>query len=176
MGTVLGGRVALMSIHPEFADAILSGQKAVEFRKRPVAPDVSHVLIYATLPIGSLLGWFEVKGQSTTSPKELWRQFKGVSGISKDRFFDYYHQRSSGTGIMVSGPERFTKPIPLSNLGCDLRPPQSFQYLSVSQSQLFFEIVADQKNLRVSDRSEAAPHDGSTPSVALLAHNQSAMG
>lgn len=141
MGAIPGGRVALMSIRPEFANAILAGEKAVEFRKRPVADDVSFVLIYATLPVGSLLGWCVVTGQSTASPKKLWDQFEGVSGISKDRFFDYYDQRNCGTGIMVSEPVRFNKPIPLTDLGDHLRPPQSFQYLTGTQAQRFFELT-----------------------------------
>ena len=155
MGTVYGGRVALMSIRPEFANAILAGEKAVEFRKRPIADDVSFVLIYATLPIGSLIGWCAITGQSTTSPQELWNQFEGVSGISKDRFFDYYRQRDSGTGIMVSEPVRFDEPIPLTDLGDHLRPPQSFQYLTDVQSQRFFELMGDSSPMPHDHRVEA---------------------
>lgn len=143
MGEIAPGRVALMSIRPEFADAILSGDKAVEFRKRPVAEDVSHVLIYATLPVGSLLGWFVVQGQSTTSPKQLWDQFKGVAGISEDRFFDYYAQKDSGTGIMVGSAEKFDAPLPLTEFGAVLRPPQSFQYLTEEQADTFFKMVSN---------------------------------
>lgn len=131
-----------MSIRPEFADAILSGEKAVEFRKRPVAEDVSHVLIYATLPVGSLLGWFHVQGQSTTSPEELWERFKGVAGISEARFFDYYAQRESGTGILVGGAEKFSRPLPLADLGDVCRPPQSFQYLTDKQTAAFFSMAS----------------------------------
>jgi predicted transcriptional regulator len=137
------GRVALMSIRPEFATAILSGDKAVEFRKRPVADDVSHVLIYATLPVGSLLGWFLVEGQSTTSPQELWDQFKGIGGITEDRFFEYYAQRESGTGILVGSAEKFSPPLPLAELGDVSRPPQSFQYLTDDQAATFFRMVTE---------------------------------
>ena len=142
MGKNAPGRVALMSIRPEFADAILSGEKAVEFRKRPVADDVSHVLIYATLPVGALLGWFAVRGQSTMSPKGLWSQFRAVGGISKTRFFEYYAQRELGTGILVDSARRFREPIPLANLGPALRPPQSFQYLTDAQADTFFKMVS----------------------------------
>ena len=131
-----------MSIRPEYADAILSGEKSVEFRKRPVADDVTHVLIYATLPVGSLLGWFAVRGQSTMSPNNLWSEFKKVAGISKDRFFEYYARRDFGTGIMVEVASRFEEPLPLANLGAALRPPQSFQYLTEDQAAAFFEMVS----------------------------------
>lgn len=131
-----------MSIRPEFADAILSGKKAVEFRKRPVAADVTHVLIYATLPVGSLLGWFAVRRQSTMSPKGLWAEFRKVAGISKDKFFEYYAQRDLGTGIVVETARRFEEPLPLTNLGAAIRPPQSFQYLTEDQTATFFKMVA----------------------------------
>lgn len=144
MGKNSLGRVALMSIRPEFADAILSGEKVVEFRKRPVADDVSHVLIYATMPVGSLLGWFAVRGQTTMSPEGLWSTFRAVGGISKSRFFEYYEQRERGTGILVDTAARFSKPFPLTELGTSLRPPQSFQYLTASQADTFFEMVRTQ--------------------------------
>lgn len=38
MATGTNGRIALMSIHPQYARAILDGTKEVEFRKRPLAP------------------------------------------------------------------------------------------------------------------------------------------
>jgi predicted transcriptional regulator len=143
MGEVAPGRVALMSIRPEFANAILSGSKSVEFRKRPVAEDVSHVLIYATLPVGSLLGWFAIRGQATKTPTELWKKFSRVGGISKEKFFDYYNQKQFGTGIMVGATEKFEEPLPLAELGKTVRPPQSFQYLTDAQAAKFFTIAGE---------------------------------
>lgn len=142
-----------MSIRPEFADAILSGNKAVEFRKRPVARDVSHILIYATMPVGSLLGWFAVGGQETMSPERLWSTFCDVGGISETGFFEYYDQREHGTGILVETASRFPAPIPLAELSTSIRPPQSFQYLTAVQADKFFVMVAAQ-----TDESNAALH------------------
>ncbi|MGM7777434.1 hypothetical protein ACSVHC_15640 [Arthrobacter sp. KNU-44] len=144
MGKNAPARVALMSIRPEFADAILSGGKVVEFRKRPVADDVSHVLIYATMPVGSLVGWFTVREQQTMSPRRLWSAFRAVGGISKSRFFEYFDQREHGTGILVDTAARFPEPVPLTELGASLRPPQSFQYLTAAQAETFFKIVGTQ--------------------------------
>lgn len=132
-----------MSIRPEFAGAILSGDKVVEFRKRPVADDVSHVLIYATMPVGALLGWFAVRGQKTMSPKRLWSTFREVGGITKSRFFEYYDQREHGTGILVESVGQFPMPVSLADLDTRLRPPQSFQYLTTTQSDTFFQMITD---------------------------------
>lgn len=130
-----------MSIRPEFAEAILSGEKVVEFRKRPIADDISHVLIYATMPVGALLGWFAVRGQKTMSPEGLWSTFRTVGGISKSRFFDYFDQREHGTGILVDSAFRFPEPVPLVELDTTLRPPQSFQYLTAGQTDTFFNMI-----------------------------------
>ncbi|OFI37102.1 hypothetical protein BIU82_08305 [Arthrobacter sp. SW1] len=139
MGPNRRGRVALMSIRPEFAHAILEGTKTVEFRKRPVASDVSHVLIYATMPIGALLGWFVVEGQYTTEPHNLWRRFRSSGAISKDRFFEYFSAKESGTGIRVGSVVKFEQPLLLSTLDGVGRAPQSFQYLSEEQATVFFD-------------------------------------
>lgn len=130
MGSPAVGRVALMSIHPEYADAIVAGTKKVEFRKRPIAGDVTHVLVYATAPVSAVVGAFTVTGQDTHEPRKLWRLFKKVAGISKSGFFAYYAEREHGTGIRVG--EVLVPEAPLS-LQDDLgvaRPPQSYQYLA----------------------------------------------
>lgn len=122
------GRVALMSIRPEFADRIMDGTKRVEFRKRPLAPDVSHVIIYSTAPVSAVVGAFAVDGQDITDPEELWAQFGEVAGISRERFAEYFEGCSVGTGIRVKDVVLRDRPGRLEELGIP-RPPQSFQYL-----------------------------------------------
>jgi predicted transcriptional regulator len=128
------GRVALMSLHPEFASAILTGRKTVEFRKRRVAPDVTHVLIYATHPVGAVVGIFEIAGQTTAAPTELWHQFRDVGGLTCGRFFDYFAGCTAGTGIRVGSVRSFDRSMPLRETVGLGRPPQSVQYLDDVQA------------------------------------------
>ena len=132
MGTTAAGhvgRVALMSIHPKYASQILAGAKRVEFRKRPIAPDVTHVLVYATAPVSAIVGAFAVNEQVTLAPQMLWRRFRHVAGIGWADFTAYYTGRQSGTGIAVGDVLVADEPMCLqSRLGL-FRPPQSFQYL-----------------------------------------------
>jgi predicted transcriptional regulator len=137
------GRVALMSLHPEFAAAILSGEKTVEFRKRPIADDVTHVVIYVTKPVAAVVGIFRVGGQVTTSPDSLWRAFRSVAGISRGRFFDYFGSRLSGTGIKVDTVHAFDAQLPLAESVGVSHPPQSFQYLSAEQADRVFALVGN---------------------------------
>ena len=73
--------VILMSIHPKFAQLILSGKKKVEFRKTRFNHQISHVVIYATSPIKKVVGYFEVQNIKVAPPKDLWESYSEVSGI-----------------------------------------------------------------------------------------------
>lgn len=129
------GRVALMSIHPEYAEAILAGRKTVEFRKRPIGDDVTHVIVYATAPLGAVVGAFTVTGQDTTSPRRLWETFSRAAGITRVNFFQYYAGRRQGTGIRVGDVFVAEEPLPLAESLGVARPPQSYQYVPVETAR-----------------------------------------
>ncbi|HEX5542501.1 MAG TPA: ASCH domain-containing protein [Micromonospora sp.] len=118
-----------MSIHPEYARAILAGTKTVEFRKRRLADDVTHVLVYATAPVGKLVGAFTVAGQDTVAPTTLWRRFAAVAGIPRAKFFAYFATARQGTGIRVGSVLAPPAPLNLCDTLGVARPPQSFQYV-----------------------------------------------
>lgn len=135
MGSPAVGRVALMSIHPEYADAILAGTKKVEFRKRPIADDVTHIIVYATAPVSAIVGAFIVENQATAAPSSLWRRFAKVGGITRHGFFSYFAGRAHGVGIEVGEVLAPAEPMSLvDDLGV-ARPPQSFQYLPAAAAQ-----------------------------------------
>jgi predicted transcriptional regulator len=122
-------RVALLSIHPEFAEAIMSGRKRVEFRKVPFGSDVRTVVVYATRPVARVVGTFDVIGIEQRAPSRLWDMFGQVGGISRRRFSEYFQGHRTGYAIRVGTVRRFATPVPLSHLGNGLVPPQSFRYL-----------------------------------------------
>ena len=129
MGSDGTSPVALMSIEPEFAFKLLSGEKQVEFRKIAFSSPITHVLIYATNPIKQLVGFFEVDVVEVGSPSSLWERYKKVGGITRSRFRDYYEGHAQGVAIKVKAIQRFADPISLPMLDPTLKPPQSFQYL-----------------------------------------------
>ena len=75
-----------MSVRPQFAAAILNGSKRVEFRKRPLVADIGTVVIYATAPVGAVVGEFGVVGQVVGTPEDLWARFAEVAGIDREGF------------------------------------------------------------------------------------------
>lgn len=129
-----GYRLALLSVHPEFAQAILDGTKTVEFRKRPLAPDVTHVAVYATQPVRRVVAVFSIEEQVLDAPRRLWNKFKNVAGISQEKFLAYYEGHERGVGIMVTGLVGLVEHETLEVAFGISRPPQSFQYFEVAEA------------------------------------------
>ncbi len=123
-------RVALMSIHPRYAEAILSGRKQAEFRKRPLAADIDVVLMYATAPVSAIVGWFTVRDTVRTAPDDIWRRLHAVGEICWPDFADYYAGRDEGVALLIGRVGRLEKPVALSAIRPALATPQSFNYIS----------------------------------------------
>jgi predicted transcriptional regulator len=123
-------RLALMSIHPRYAEAILAGRKQAEFRKRPLAADVDVVLMYATAPVSAIVGWFTVSGTVKSAPDDIWRCLHNVGEIGWPDFADYYAGRDEGVAFLIGKVGRLPKPVSLSEIKPGLSTPQSFNYVS----------------------------------------------
>lgn len=122
-------RVALLAIHPEHAVAILEGRKRVEFRKRMLDPSIEHVLLYATSPLQSIVGFFRVASMDQGSPTAIWNKHGDRGGVPRRLFREYYSGSRKAVAILVASATAFEQPVPLEDLGADTAPPQSFTYL-----------------------------------------------
>lgn len=122
------GAVALISIHPRFANAILDGSKQVEFRKVGFKREITHVLLYATSPIQQIIGYVEVSEIEERSPAALWRSYREVAGIERAEFFAYYRGKKTGVAVKLRRPQRLARPLALGALHQGAAPPQSFLY------------------------------------------------
>lgn len=122
--------VALLSIKPRFAEAILAGTKRVEFRRRRLADTVRHIVVYSTQPVGTVVGSCGVSGQLSATPDELWSAVGDVGGISREEFDTYFEGAVQAVAILLEKPSRLSphRAVSLNDLGA-ARPPQSFQYL-----------------------------------------------
>lgn len=120
---------ALMSIHPEFAELILTGEKRVEFRRRPLAREATHIVIYATSPISAVVGVAEISRVAHGSPSALWSAFGSVGGIGRTEFFGYFDGTGRGVAYVLRRARACLQPVPLGKSGLPGRPPQAFQYL-----------------------------------------------
>ncbi|MFD4325062.1 ASCH domain-containing protein [Nocardioides sp. NPDC058538] len=151
------GRVALFSIHPTYAEAILDGSKQVEFRRQALRSDVSHVIIYATSPRKRIVGVFEVDGVDAVSPRQAWAQYRTVGGIDKASFDRYYEGAARAYVIRVRTAHATARPFALAEIDDELRPPQSYQYLRGAQlEQAHRLLTADQSRPGMQWRLAAA--------------------
>ncbi|MGP6443888.1 ASCH domain-containing protein [Rahnella aceris] len=120
----------ILSIKPEYAELILSGEKKYEFRKSIFKnKQVSTVIIYATMPVGKVIGEFEVGDVISLSPTELWDKTKKHAGITHGFFKDYFHKRDKGFAISVKHPKRYSSPLDLDDILPGAVAPQSYRYV-----------------------------------------------
>lgn len=120
----------LLSIKPEYAQKILSGEKKFEFRKVGFTDSsVRSVVIYATKPVGKLVGEFEILRILVDSPSQIWEHTKKHAGIDRHFFDSYYQGKKQAFAIAVGKVESYAEPKCLSELGVGITPPQSFRYI-----------------------------------------------
>lgn len=126
-------RAVLLAIHPEYASSILDGTKMVEFRKQCFSRHVQCIYLYSTSPIKAIVGSVHVENIVSDSIQHLWAKYNGNGGISRERFFEYFKNSSTGCAICLVRPFRAKSPIPLQKISMELKPPQSFKYLDKIQ-------------------------------------------
>lgn len=122
-------RIALLSVHPRHAEAILDGRKTVELRRSFPITDVTHIVLYATSPVQRIVGWFSVAGVRSASPKEIWDHDGASAAVPQEEFRRYFEGTDQAIAILVGISHRLIEPIALEKLPSHSRPPQSFRYL-----------------------------------------------
>ncbi|HTD09529.1 MAG TPA: hypothetical protein VK680_11615 [Solirubrobacteraceae bacterium] len=121
-------RDVLMSIRPAYAEAILSGSKLYELRRRrPSFGAGSQVVVYSSSPDQRLLGTFMAGAIHEAEPAVLWKLVRGKAGVDREAFVAYFEGCSIAFAIEVRSPQRL-EPAPLR-----FRPPQSYLFLRHSQ-------------------------------------------
>lgn len=119
----------LLSIKPEYAEQILEGLKLYEFRRVPVRRPVTNLILYATLPVGKVLGECRVDGILTDTVPELWRRTAPFAGLSEADYARYFRGARYAVALQVSHPVRYEEPMLLTAIAPIRVPPQSFCYV-----------------------------------------------
>jgi predicted transcriptional regulator len=121
----------LLSIKPEYVDKIFNGEKRYEYRKvifRDV--NVDTVVVYATQPVGRIVGEFRIDNVTSGEPGSIWEKTREYAGISRSAYFDYFEGKERAYAIRIRSPKRYATPIDPKVLFTNFSAPQSFIYLS----------------------------------------------
>lgn len=120
----------LLSIKPQFANLIFSGQKKFEFRRTIFKnEDIKIIVVYASSPLQMVIGEFEIDSILNEDIDSLWSKTKNYAGINEDYFYEYFAEKTKGFAIKIKNTKRYDTPLCLK-ADYNLSPPQSFLYLS----------------------------------------------
>ena len=119
----------ILSIKPIYAQAIMSGEKKVEFRKKIFKRQVDKIFVYSSSPEQKIIGYFTISEIIKGEPKDLWNDYNTVGGIKREDFFNYYKNSETGYSIKIDKVERFSKGKEPSEFFEKFSAPQSYIYL-----------------------------------------------
>ena len=89
-----------LSIKPEFANKIIAKEKTIELRKvRPHVNQGDYVVIYASSPTMSVVGFGQIKQIIEMSPDDMWNTYSSKLGIDRTRFDIYFQDKDKAVGI-----------------------------------------------------------------------------
>lgn len=118
----------LLSIKPKYANAILAGEKLVEFRKLSFKKEIERVYIYSSAPEQLIIGYFTIEDIISDTPQKLWKKYKNVGSITQADFFQYFAEKQVGFSIKIKSVNRFKKAIDPKEVFENFVPPQSYMY------------------------------------------------
>ena len=119
----------LISIHPDFVDKIISGEKQYEFRKR--FPDnIRYMLIYTTSPVKKITAIVEIDYIIMGSPANLWKKTRNKSGVTKSFFDMYFSGKKNAYAIKIKKVFKLDKALNLKDIDGIRAAPQSYAYLN----------------------------------------------
>jgi predicted transcriptional regulator len=120
----------LLSIKPPFVEEIFKGTKKFEYRKCIFTnKDVEAIVIYATKPIGKLVGEFTIERILKKHPDELWEETKDFAGVSKEFYDQYFSGRDQAFAIKIGILKKYAEPIDPYKKFINFHAPQSFKYI-----------------------------------------------
>ncbi|MFG1394362.1 ASCH domain-containing protein [Xanthobacter agilis] len=136
---------AIISIRPNFAEAILSGRKTVELRRRIPSVQVgSRLWIYATRPTASVVGFSNIDTIFRGTPQAVWEIYCDNIAINRIDFDHYFDGAREAIGIRLSRVQRI-QPISIERLRVwkkGFHPPQVLARITASEAKRLLQMSA----------------------------------
>jgi predicted transcriptional regulator len=138
-------KILIVSIKPEFADKIFSGDKTIELRKAmPNVKKGDKIIIYVTNPVKAIRGIGTIDNIVEGTPNVIWKKYNSKTGISKKTFFDYYSNSLRAVGIVISDIFEFKEEVKLEDIKRQVpsfAPPQTFKYSTAGELALKYKLM-----------------------------------
>jgi predicted transcriptional regulator len=137
---------AIISIHTDYANAILAGTKTVELRRR--VPDLAagtRLWIYATQPTGAVVGYVTVNDILRAPPGALWNKHRYDTAIEYRAFKEYFNGSEEGVAIQLGSARRITAITidHLRRIRHGFHPPQTLTRLTSSEAEALRVLAND---------------------------------
>ena len=122
----------LLSIKPEFVEKIFMGEKKFEYRKIIFKnKNINTIIIYATKPIGKIVGEMYIDEILEKEPDLLWEMTKEFSGIDERFYKSYFKGKEKAYAIPIKNYIKYDEPICPYSEYKNFTPPQSFMYWKI---------------------------------------------
>ena len=135
---------AIISIRPSFAEAILTGEKTVELRRRiPLIEAGTHLWIYATRPLGAIVGSATVSSIVQATPADLWEICKNHGAIGRTDYDNYFAGTSQALGLFLTDIVR-RRPVGIDQLremDGGFHPPRALMKINEKQASVFMTLA-----------------------------------
>lgn len=126
-------RALLLSVRPRYADAILNSTKTAEIRRqRPAVHSGTLVIIYATKPVGALVGTARILDISSGNPIDIWERHHLSTGVTKTEYDTYLSGAQTAYLLFLHRVQRLEPLLTLEQIrsATAFQPPQSYRYLN----------------------------------------------
>lgn len=118
--------VYMISLKPEYANAILQHKKIYEIRTRiPKLLEDDIIYMYVTAPISKVVGMFQVDCFIIGSPDWLYQMYHKKMCISPNDYASYVGEQKKIKLIKIKNVRKFAFPLELKEYHIK-RPPQWF--------------------------------------------------
>lgn len=129
---------AIISIHPEYAAAILDGTKTIELRRRiPSLGKGTRLWIYATRPMAAVVGVAIIADVSRAHPRTIWQKHRNGTGVDYASFAEYFAGATEAVAILLAAVKQ-VHPVTLGELRrvrAGFHPPQVLVRLTSTEAK-----------------------------------------
>jgi predicted transcriptional regulator len=135
-----------ISVRPDYAFKIINKQKTIELRKNmPSVETGDYLIIYATMPVKTVIGYAKIKKVFKTHPLKMWNEHSDKLGIDKKAFDKYYSGSKVSIGIEINSVTKLNTGIPLQKIKDvfpSFTPPQTYKYFTNIQALKLYKLVS----------------------------------